>query len=84
MIKSNFRTAAVACLALGAGLAASSAFAQDRFYAPPVNAGAYAQPYAADEEAAVPPNVMGHFTCSFNELNTRLERKNCGGFRYRY
>lgn len=23
----------------------------------------------------------GHFTCSFNETRTRLERKNCGGRR---
>ncbi len=24
----------------------------------------------------------GHFTCSYNERRTRLERKNCGGVRY--
>lgn len=30
----------------------------------------------------IPTRRIGHFSCSFNERRTRLERKNCGGTRY--
>lgn len=92
MIETNFRSAAVAAIALGAALAAPA------FVAPAAARAIYARPVVAqpdiaqpvvaqpvvEDEAAVPPNAMGHFTCAFNELHTRLERKNCGGDHYRY
>lgn len=84
MSTTNFRSAALAIFALGAGLAAPSAFAQDR-YAAPVDDGAVSTlPLAGNEDGAVPPNVRGHFTCTFNEVHSRLERKGCAGTHYRY
>lgn len=56
--------------------------------ATPVLAGS---PYYDAQEAApmmrpsarpVAQRQQGHFTCSYNERRTRLERKNCGGQRY--
>ena len=84
MTSTNFRSAAFAILALGAGLATAPSFAQDRFAATSDEGAAYAQPIPGDEGAAVPPNTMGHFTCGFNEQHSHLERQNCGGVHYRY
>lgn len=84
MTKINFRSAAFAILALGAGLATAPAFAQDRFAATSDEGAAYDQPAGATDEAAIPPNTMGHFTCGFNEQHSHLERQNCGGVHYRY
>jgi hypothetical protein len=84
MTTTNFRSAALSVIALSAGLAATSASAQDR-YAAPIDSGAvYLQPGDADPVAGfVPPNVRGHFTCTFNEVHSRLERKSCSGTHYR-
>lgn len=83
MTKLTIRSSVVAVLALGAGLSVSSAYAQERFAAPYGDDAGYAQPFA-DQQASAQPNVMGHYTCGYNELHTRLERKNCGGYHSRY
>lgn len=83
MIKTDFRPAVLAALALAAGLAVSPAFAQTGFLVPP---GAQVEAGLTAVEAgptAVPPNAFGHFTCGYNELHTRLERETCGGTHYR-
>ena len=82
MTKSNVRSATLAILALGAGLVTSSAFAQDRYVVTSDEGAASAQPVDGAAQAAVPPNVAGHYTCAFNEPHYRLERKNCGGVHY--
>lgn len=82
MTKSNFRSAAVAILALGAGFSASAAFAQDRSVGWADEGAAAVGPAGDEAAAAVPPNVAGHYTCSSNEVHYRLERKNCGGLHY--
>lgn len=74
----NLLTAAIAVATVSAtcGLAAP-AFAGSPYY-------------ALQDEATVPMRrprpiarrEMGHFTCSYNERSTRLERKNCGGQRF--
>ena len=64
---------ALSILAIGA----TPAFAGSPFYDKPDAAqasDATAHPIAQRQE--------GHFTCSYNERRTRLERKNCGGARY--
>ena len=88
MITTNFRRAAFALLALGAGLATSSAFAQDR-YAVQSDAGIFGgqaveEPVVEAEPNLAPPNIRGHLSCTFNEVRTRLERKNCAGVRHAY
>ena len=83
MIKTNFRSAAFAVVALGAGLAAAPAFAQDRFVAP-ADAGVETFQPAAAEPTDVSPNLKGQYTCAFNEVHSHLERQNCGGTHYRY
>ena len=61
-------TAMVVALMTGAGLGSSAAVAQ---------------PSSHNSGGVVPYDRMGHFSCSFNERATRLERKNCGGARSR-
>ncbi len=64
---------ALSALAVGA----TPAFAGSPFYD---------MPDAAQTSDTTPHSVAyrqeGHFTCSYNERRTRLERKNCGGVRY--
>ncbi len=83
MTRTNFRSAAFAMLAIGAGLAASPAFAQDRF-ATSSDAGVGSVQQADAEPADVPPNLKGQYTCAFNEVHSHLEGQNCGGTHYRY
>lgn len=82
MNMNNLRSATVALLALGAGLGTSTAFAQVGDAEPSQSAIDYAQPYGYGDQQGVSYNRMGHFSCGFNELHTRLERKNCGGGAY--
>lgn len=88
MTETNFRpaafSAALLALAFGAGLSAAPAFAQETVVVPAGARVVYAEPVVAPELDAVPPNAFGHFTCTFNEAHTRLERKACGGTHYRY
>ena len=63
-------------------LAAGSCFAAPAFAGSPY----YDAPDAAPMSDAAPQPIarrqQGHFTCSYNERRTRLERKNCGGARF--
>ena len=76
------RSTTLALLALGAGFSSSIASAQVRYAESPNAYTGYAEPYGTGDRGAVPYDRMGHFSCSFNEIHTRLERKNCGGTHY--
>ena len=82
MINVNARSAALAIFALGAGFAASPAFAQVGYAGPAQTVSA--QPAYEGEQVVVPPNAIGPFTCAYNERHTHLERQNCGGQHYTY
>ena len=85
MIQTNFRSAAVAVIAVGAAAVsfAAPAFAQNTAAVPAGARVVSASPVVEAEPAVVPPNAFGPFTCAFNEQHTRLERENCGGSHYR-
>ena len=77
MIMKHARLTLVTVLALGGGIGSSTAFAQSGY------PGSYypGSPYVGRH--GVPYDRVGHFSCGYNELHTRLERKNCGGTHYR-
>ena len=78
----HLRLATLSLVALGA--VSSVAQAQAR-YAGASNAYASpSEPYGADDRQAVLQDRAGHFSCGYNEVHTRLERKDCGGVHSRY
>lgn len=76
------RSIALAGVTVGAACTASAALAQATYDRPAAIEADEAYGDAAVQ--AVPSNRRGQFSCGYNEVHTRLERKNCGGVHYRY
>lgn len=76
MRKTSMTGLAIAAASLACGLA-TPVLAGSPYYDMRVEA-----PMARPGARVAAPRQMGHFTCSYNERRTKLERKNCGGQRF--